>query len=310
MTRPFRFSVQASRADSARAWRELARKAEDLGYSTLFVPDHLDDQLGPLVALATAAAVTESLRVGSLVFDNDYRHPVVLAKEAATLDLLSEGRLELGLGAGWMRSDYDASGIPFDAPGVRVDRMVEGLEVMKALWSTGRCTFSGRHYEVRDALGSPRPRTRPRPTLLIGGGGRRVLSIAAREADIVGFNTSLTAGYVGPEAAASALPERFHERVAWVREAAGERFAGLELQCHTFLCQVTPDRRDLAEHMAPMFGLAPEAALDVPLLLVGTVEEICDDLLRRREAFGFSYWTIQGDAMESFAPVVARLRGV
>lgn len=309
MARPFRFSVQASGASSRRAWHDTARRAEALGYSTLFLPDHLDDQLGPLVALATAAAVTDTLRVGTLVLDNDYRHPVVLAKEAATLDLMAEGRLELGLGAGWMKSDYDVSGIAYDPPGVRIDRLVEGLAVMKALWAQGTCDFAGRHYNVAGAMGRPRPVTRPHPVILIGGGGRRLLSVAAREADIVGFNASLTAGRVGPETAASALPERFRERVGWVREAAGKRFGELELHCHTFLCRVTDDRRGLAETMAPLFGLSPDKALEVPLLLVGSVDQICDDLLARRDAYGFSYWTIQGDAMESFAPVVERLSG-
>ena len=309
MLRPFRFALQARSAGSGAAWRQLARKAEDLGYSTLFLPDHFDDQLGPLTALAGAAAATERLKVGTLVLSNDYRHPVVLAKEAATLDLLADGRLELGLGAGWLRSDYDAAGMTFDPPGVRIERLAEAVAVMKALWATGSCDFSGRHYRVTGAVGSPRPATRPHPTLLLAGGGRRMLSLAAREADIVGFNTRLSSGAVDAAAAAASLPERFAERVAWVREAAGDRFEGLELQCHTFFCQVTTDRRQLAEAMAPMFGLTAEQAVEVPLVLIGTVEEICDDLVRRREAYGFSYWTVRGDAMESFAPVVERLAG-
>ena len=309
MARPFRFSVQAREAASGPVWRDLARKAEDLGYYTLFLPDHLADQLGPLTALATAAAVTERLRVGTLVLDNDYRHPVVLAKEAATLDLLADGRLELGLGAGWLRSDYESAGLPFDPPGVRIERLTEAVAIMKALWSKGACDFSGRHYRVTGAVGSPRPATQPHPTLLLAGGGRRMLSLAAREADIVGFNALLSTGAVDAQTAAAALPDRFRERVTWVREAAGERFDHLELQCHTFFCMVTPDRRQLAEGMAPAFGLTAEQAADVPIVLIGTVEEICDDLVRRRDEYGFSYWTIRGEAMEAFAPVVERLAG-
>jgi probable F420-dependent oxidoreductase len=296
----------SSGASSGQAWRDFSRKVEDLGYSTLVVRDHLDDQWGTLVAISAAAEATERLRVGSLVFDNDFRHPVVLAKEAATLDLVSDGRFEFGIGAGWMKADYDASGIPYDRPGVRVERLAEALGVMKALWADGRCTFAGRHYTVTGAEGAPVPRTRPHPPLLVGGGGREVLGLAAREADIVGFNTSLRAGRIGAEAAVGALPERFRERVTWVRDAAGDRFERLELQCHTFLTQIVPDRRELARVLAPAFGLSPEQALEVPLVVMGTVEEVCDDLVRRREEYGFSYWTIQDEA-DAFAPVVARL---
>src|SRR5450631_1248337 len=187
----FRFGVQLSKADSGPAWRATARKIEDLGYSTLFIPDHFEDQLGPLVALTVAAEATTELKVGSLVFGNDYRHPVVLAKEIATLDLLSGGRVEFGLGAGWMTTDYEQSGIAHDTSGTRIGRMEESLTIMKSLWSTGACTFAGEHYTVTGAVGAPLPHRRPHPPIIIGGGGRRVLGIAAREADIVGVNPSL-----------------------------------------------------------------------------------------------------------------------
>lgn len=309
MARPFRFAVQATGAESGRAWRDWCRKAEDLGYSAVAVPDHFGDQWAPVVALTAAADATERLRLLTGVLDNDFRHPVVLAREAATLDLVSEGRLELGIGAGWLPTDYETSGIPFDRPGVRIDRLAEALEVMKALWTDGACTFSGRHYQVRGAQGAPTPYTLPHPPILIGGGGRRVLTLAARHADIVGFNTNLASGEVGVAAAAAASPERFLERVAWVREAAGERFDDLELHCQTFLCQILPNRRQMAEAAAPLFGLDPDEALEVPLVLAGTVEEVCDDLLRRREELGFTYWTVPGDVLDDFAPVVQRLAG-
>src|SRR5664279_5176536 len=138
---PFRFGVQLSRAASGRAWRDLARAIEGLGYSSLFIPDHFEDQFGPLVALTVAVEATTALKVGSLVFGNDYRHPVVLAKEIATLDLMSEGRVEFGLGAGWMTSDYEQSGMVEESPGVRIGRMAESLAVMKSLWSEGSTTF-------------------------------------------------------------------------------------------------------------------------------------------------------------------------
>ncbi len=222
---PFRFGVQLSRAASGHAWRELARRIEGLGYSTLFVPDHFEDQFGPLVALTVAAEATTTLRVGSLVFGNDYRHPMVLAKEIATLDLLSEGRVEFGLGAGWMTADYEQAGLEEDSPAVRIDRMEESLAVMKELWSTGSCTFDGKYYRIEGAAGEPRPYQSPHPPIVIGGGGPRVLGIAAREADIVGVNPSLAAGVVGPEVLAGTTPADYDRRLEWVRSAAGQRFA-------------------------------------------------------------------------------------
>jgi len=172
---PFRFGVQLSNASSGAAWRDLARTIEALGYSSLFIPDHFEDQFGPLVALTVAAEATTDLKVGSLVFGNDYRHPVVLAKEIATLDLVSEGRVEFGLGAGWMTTDYEQSGIVNDPPGVRISRMAESLTVMKSLWSTGAATLAGEHYTITGAVGAPLPHSRPHPPIIIGGGGRRVL---------------------------------------------------------------------------------------------------------------------------------------
>ena len=308
--RPFRFAVQTSSAPDAKTWRQRARDAESMGYSTLYIPDHFGEQWGPLVGLTVAAEATERLNVGALVFDNDYRHPVVLAKEAATLDVVSEGRFELGIGAGWLRSDYEQSGLPYDRPGVRIERLAESLAIMKALWTDGKASFSGEHYTVTDAIGDPRPHTRPHPRVCIGGGGRRVLSLAAREADIVGFNATLTAGYVGPEAAATATAEQFDQRVAWVRQAAGERLGQIELQCHTSFVAVTPDRRSFAEDLAPAFEITVEEALEIPLVLVGTIEQMCEQLIERRERYGFSYWVVSSDSgMEAFAPVVERLAG-
>lgn len=308
----FRFGVQAGTAADGRAWRELARKVEGSGYSTLWVSDHLDDQWGPLVALTAAAMATSTLMVGPLVLDNDYRHPGMVAKEMATLDVVSGGRLELGLGAGWMRSDYEQFGLEFDPPGVRIDRLEEAVAVIKALWGPQEqrgTDFKGLHYSLQGASRLPRPVQRPRPRLLLAGGGRRMLSLAAREADIVGFNANLAAGSVGMETARQSVADRFRERVRWVREAAGERFEELELHCHTFLCMVGADRRRVAEVMSGPFGVSPEEALDVPIALVGTVDELCETLQQRREEFGFSYWAIPATAFEAFAPVVARLAG-
>jgi probable F420-dependent oxidoreductase len=309
MPKPFRFAVQTSTAPDGKAWREKARKIEALGYSTLYIPDHFGDQWGPIVGMTIAAEATTSLNVGSLVFDNDYRHPVVLAKEIATLDLASEGRVEFGIGAGWMKSDYDQSGLPYDRPGVRIDRMVEGLAIMKQLWTDGTATLHGEHYQVAGAQGAPRPASSSSPKIVIGGGGRRVLSIAAREADIVGVNPNLSAGYVGPEVAASSKGDVYRERLTWIREAAGDRFDDLELQCLTFMVQFTDDRQQAYENLAPMFGLTPEEAMDVPIALAGTVDQVVETLQQRREEYGFSYVVVHEPEMEAFAEVVARLAG-
>lgn len=309
MTQPFRFAVQASSAPDGKAWRETARKVESLGYSTIYIPDHFGDQWGPIVAMTIAAEATETLNVGALVFDNDYRHPVVLAKEIATLDLASVGRVEFGIGAGWMKSDYDESGIVYDRPGVRIDRMVEGLSIMKQLWRDGVANLAGEHYTVTNAKGTPRPAGAASPKIVIGGGGKKVLSIAAREADIVGVNPNLAAGYVGPEVAETSKASYYRERVRWIREAAGDRFDDLELQCLTYLVQFTDDRRGAYENLAPLFGLTAEEAMEVPIALAGTAEQIAETLQQRREEYGFSYVVVHEPEMEAFGEVVSRLAG-
>ena len=306
---PFRFAVQLSSAPTGKAWRELSRKVEALGYSTLFIPDHFGDQWAPIVALTVAAEATESLKVGSLVFDNDYRHPVVLAKEIATLDLVTEGRVEFGLGAGWMKSDYEQSGMPYDRPGVRIERMQEGLTIMKSLWEDGTVTLPGKHYSVSGAEGLPRPYSSPRPPILLGGGSPRVLSVAAKEADIVGINPSLAAGAITADVADAAKAAPFRQRVKWVKEAAGSRFSQLELQCLTFMVQIVPNAPEVLESVAPLFGITPEEAAEMPIVLVGTVEEIADTLRQRRQEYGFSYWVVHEAELEAFAPVVDLLTG-
>jgi probable F420-dependent oxidoreductase len=306
---PFRFGVQLSKASSGREWRELARRIEGLGYSTLFIPDHFDDQFGPLVALTVAAEATSTLRVGSLVFGNDYRHPVVLAKEVATLDLLSEGRVEFGLGAGWMSTDYVQAGIDDDPPSVRIERMAESLAVMKALWSTGSCTFAGKHYRIDGAIGEPRPHRHPHPLIVVGGGGRRVLTLAAKEADVVGINPSLAPGVIGPEVLGSTTPDAYDRRLEWVRTAAGDRFDELELQCLTFVVQIVPDREKAVARLAGALSVSAEHVAGTPIALIGTIEEITQTLRERRARFGFSYVVVHEAEMEAFAPVVAELTG-
>jgi len=314
MTHPrkFRFAAQLSTAPdgTARSWADQARKAEDLGYSTLLMPDHFGDQLAPVPALMAAADATSALRVGVLVFDNDYRHPLVLAKEAATLDVLSGGRLELGLGAGWMRSDYEESGIVYDTPAVRVDRFAEGVAVIAGLLESDEpFSFSGSHYRVTEHVLRPRPVQRPRPPLILGGGGRRVLTIAGQWADIVGINVDLRAGTGGPEAAPNASPDATRQKVAWVKDAAGARFDDIELNTLIGFAIITDDAQTIVDAMAPTFGLDPSDALHVPLALIGTLDEMGEELQWRREEYGISYFSIEADCWESLAPVVAQLAG-
>ncbi len=307
--RTFRFGVQLSTAPSGDDWAALARKAEDLGYSSLFLPDHFGDQLAPIPAMQAAADATTDLRVGALVFDNDYKHPVVLAKEIATIDVLSGGRVELGIGAGWMTTDYEQSGIPHDAAGVRVSRMEEGIAIMKGLFAEGAYSFEGDHYRITELDGLPKPVQRPHPPFLIGGGGRRVLSIAAREAQIVGINPALKSGAVDATTAADATGAATDRKLAWVREAAGDRFDDLELNTLLFAVIDTDDVAGTNEMMAGMFGLSPDDVPDIPHALIGPPSAMCDLLEARRARWGFSYIVVQGDAMETMAPVIARLAG-
>jgi probable F420-dependent oxidoreductase len=307
--RPFRFGVQEHRAASAKEWRDKARLVESLGYSTLSLPDHFGDQLGPVAALMSAADATTALRVGSLVFDNDYRHPVVLAKEAATLDFLSDGRLDFGLGAGWMASDYEQAGIPFDPPGLRIERMTEALAIIKMFFAGGNVSFSGKHYKVEGLEAWPAAVQKPHPPIVLGGGGRRMLRLAAREADIVSVNFNLNEGRVNRNLVRTGFAEATDEKMAWIEEAAGERLSEIELSVTIFVANVTDDRDVVAGAMAAGLGAEPKDVLEMPHFLIGTMEQIVEDLVARRERFGISYVVVPGEAAESLAPVVERLAG-
>jgi probable F420-dependent oxidoreductase len=309
--RPFRFGVIVPKASSAAEFTELARQAEALGYSTLFVPDHfVDHPLAPMPALAAAAAVTTTLRVGPLVLGNDYKHPVVLAREAATIDLLSDGRLELGIGAGWMTVDYEKAGIPLDRPGVRIARLAESITILKGLFADGPFSFRGEHYTVTDLDGQPKPVQRPHPRFVIGGGGKKVLALAAREADIVGINANLRSGDGNSSDAASSLTSaRTDEKLQWLREAAGARFAGLEIQTLVGFVHFTNDRTPIAEAMAKSFGVTPDDAILAPVTLVGAETQIVDLLEARRERWQMSYTVVPSESMAQLAPIVSRLAG-
>lgn len=307
--RPFRFGVQASRAPSRDAWVELARRVEGLGYSTLTMPDHFNEQLAPVPALMCAADATTTLRVGALVWDNDYKHPLVLAKELATMDVLSNGRLEIGIGAGWLIADYEQAGMPYDRAGVRIDRFVEGVTVIKGLMSGEVYSYSGTHYTISDHRGTPEPIQRPHPPILIGGGAKRVLSIAAREADIVGINASMHAGAVGPDAIATMTADSVDANVTVVREAAGDRLADIEMNIRAFLVNVTDDRDKTVGVLANALSVEAQVIEEMPFALVGSPSKIVEDLLARRERWGFSYVIVGAGEFEAFAPIVAELNG-
>jgi probable F420-dependent oxidoreductase len=289
--RPFRFGVVSGNAASGAEWVSKARRAEDLGYAILLVPDHIVIGIAPLTALAVAAASTTSLRVGSLVLGNDFRHPAWLAKEAATLDLLSDGRFELGLGAGYLPADYAQTGLAFDPPGTRVGRLDEALQIVDQLFSDRPVSFAGAHYTVAGLQGRPTPVQRPRPPIFVGGTGKRLLSVAARRADSIGVGFTVWRTEV-----TDVKPEDIERKVDWVREAAGDRFERLELGYTVFQAVVSD---------AP-----PEASRPTsPHVLAGSVDEIVMEIVRRRERHGFSYVQVMEQQMEAFAPVVARLAG-
>ena len=306
--RGFRFGVQVSKETSAKGWAELARRTEAAGYEVLTMPDHFTDQLAPVPALMAAANATTTLRVGALVFDNDYKHPVVLAKELATIDLLSDGRLDIGLGAGWMISDYEEAGMPYDSPKVRIDRFIEGVAVIRGAMAEGSFSFSGDHYTITNYNGQPKP-IQACPPLLIGGGGKRVLSYAAREADIIGINGTLTAGVVGPEALETMTAESVDEKVAIVAAAGAHRINDIEMNIRTFFVKVTNDRAATVEGISSMFGVSKELIDASPFALIGSVEECIEQLLERRERWGFSYTIVGAENIDECAPIVAALRG-
>ncbi len=309
--RKFRFGMSAKVAQSGSDFCELARKTEDLGYSTFFMPDHfVDHALAPIPGIAVAAAVTTTLRVGTFVLGNDYRHPVVLASEAATIDLLSDGRLELGMGAGWMTVDYERAGMDLEAASVRIARLDESLTVMKGLMADGPFTFSGDHYTVTALEGEPKPVQRPHPPILIGGGGPKILAVAAKHAQIVGVNANLRSGDSNnQETALSLTAAATDAKLEHLRKAAGDNFDNLEIQTLTGFVHITDDRTEIAAGIASHFQVATEVALESPAVLVGTVDQICEDLLERRERWQMSYVVIPEEFVDTLAPVVARLAG-
>jgi probable F420-dependent oxidoreductase len=320
--RPFRFSVQAFEADSGQQWIGVARRAEDLGYSTLFTTDHyfgpgdISDTSGhrpvdvaPLTAMTAAAMATTRLRVGCRVFCVDYHNPVVLAKELATLDMMSDGRLEVGLGAGWVAAEYEGLGIAMDRPGVRIERLAEVVEVLKAHWGGKPLDIQGTHLHVSGFAGRPLPVQQPHPPIFIGGGAPRVLKLAGALADIVSINFNNAAGKLGSGSVASSTQDATVEKIGWIREGAGDRFDDIELEIGAYFVAISEDPAQALEAMARRFGVTPEALSEHPHALIGSVSQVCEKLEQRRSELGVSYVNVAQRSMEAFAPVVARLAG-
>jgi probable F420-dependent oxidoreductase len=307
---PFRFGVNVRDAPSRAAWQDKARKVEELGYSTLLVPDHLAAMLATIPAVMSAAAATTRLRVGTNVLNNDLRHPVLLAREAATMDLLTDGRLDLGLGAGYMRIEYEQAGLRFDRGGIRVERLAEALVIIKGLLGGAEVNFAGQHYRVTGHRIHPLPVQRPHPPIVVGGNGPRLLALAAREADIVNLTgITFTRGGTVPDMSgwrAAAIDERL--RV--LREVAGERFAHLLLSAQVQRVIVTDRRREAAEELRKSWKeLSAEEILEAPFALIGSVDEMVESLHARRARWGLSYFVTFEPYLETLAPVVARLAG-
>lgn len=315
-THPFRFGVQVSNLPASN-WRERARKIEALGYATLFVPDHFSASLwDPTTMLGGVAAVTEHLKVGTLVYGIDYRHPVIYARQAATLQIISNGRHEFGLGAGWMVEDYQWAGLHYDRPSIRIKRLDEALTIIRSMWSNETTTFSGKHYQVTEVPLKLEFDSATPPPILIGGGGRKLLGVAGRHADIVGINPMLPEGRITAETPLDMTPERMTEKIEWLRcaaEDAGRDFDAIELNALVFTIAVTDDSKPIYELIASSTGLSRDQIVDSPLFLVGSADEITDKLEQRREQTGISYIVVQGDDMaqlELFAEhVVVPLTG-
>jgi probable F420-dependent oxidoreductase len=321
-SKPFRFGLQAYAPASAKDWRDLARKAESMGFSSFHLADHV---IGPgpalnatghpvqtvaaIPAMAVAAEATDTIKVGCRVLCVDYRNPVMLAKEVATLDFFSDGRLELGLGAGWLQNEYEAMGIRFDRAGVRIDRMEEVIELLRASFADGELNIDGRHVHAVGFEAVPKPVSKPGPPLMIGGGAKRVLTIAGREADIVSLNFDNSSGKLGAEGIGSSTAELTEQKIRWVREGAGDRFADIELEIAAYFTIVTPDGEGTRSKMAPMFGMTPEVLAEHPHALIGSIDEICDRIVERRERYGISYVSFGASAIDAVAPVIERLAG-
>jgi probable F420-dependent oxidoreductase len=314
--------VRSSQIGSGPELRKKARQAEDLGYYAYHVTDHV---LGPSEAMARAghpgsglavipalmalADATDRLRLGSRVICVDYRHPVVLANELATIDLFSEGRLEVGLGAGWLASEYEAIGVAFDSAPVRIARLDEAIRLMKLLFGGGPVSFHGQFFRADGFAGAPKPAQRPHPPFVVGGGGKRILQLAGREADIASLNYNNRSGVLGADGVRQSAELSTREKIGWIREGAGDRFSQIQIDIGVYYTVVTDQAERVAAEIGSHYGLTAREMIEHPHALIGSVGSICDELVRRQETYGVSYWGIGADAAGDFAPVVERLSG-
>ena len=300
---PFRFGVVVRKADSGRAWADRARLVEDLGFSTLLVPDHfLGPRFAPIAAMTAAAVATTTLRVGTLVFANDYRHPVVLGKELATLDVLSDGRLDVGLGTGWMRTDYDGAGLPFDPPKVRFERFAEALEVLRGVWSDGPFTYTGNHYRITDLVQEPKPVQKPFPKIMLPGGGPKMLRLAGKYADYVNLTLRVRADGTAPDETDGGL-EAFLQKVDLIKQGAGDRFDEIEIGTSVQQVGAPVDKETWSA-----VNLSRQDS--TPQVLLGDTAQMVEKLRYWRDEHGLSYYVLHNDKdLEVFAPVVKELAG-
>jgi len=311
--RPFTFLAAFQAVADGKALAADARRAEAMGYAGLVVPDHLIEQLSPIPALATIAAATERLRIAAFVHNNDLRHPAVLAQDLASLDVLSGGRLDVAIGAGWNKPEYDAIGLPFDPTPIRQARLEEAIAVLKGYFGDGPFSYAGTHYTITELDGYPKPVQRPHPPFLIGGGGRRTLALAGREADIVGLAPRILSGQRSDPASLTVAAAA--EKIEWVREAAGDRFDDLVFNVYpsTWPIVITDDPRAEARKVIERLrgrnpaDLTEDEVLESPHLFIGTVESLVDKLRMLRERLGITSF-MTGD-IDELAPVVERLAG-
>lgn len=303
MPKPFKFGAVVRLAPGAKEWAQKARMLEDSGFDVLFVPDHfVGPRFAPIPAMMAAACATTRLRVGTMVLANDYRHPAVLAKEAATIDVLSDGRLELGIGTGWMRGDYDKAGLVFDPPAVRFERLTESIQVLKGLWTEEKFSFTGKHYQIDDLESDPKPVQRPHPRLLLGGGGPKMLRLAAAEADAINLAVQVRSDGKAPDEQDTGLAA-FIKKIELVREAAGPRLDALDVG--TSVQQIGEASR-LESWSAANVG--PQA--ETPQVLMGSVTDRVDKLRFWRDEHGLNYFVLHNDKdLDEFLPVVERLAG-
>jgi probable F420-dependent oxidoreductase len=318
----FRFGVQAFSANTAQEWKDLARSAEDLGYSCFHLADHYfgpgaamtaashpPQNLAALPAMATAAAVTDSILIGARVMCVDYHQPVVLAKSLATIDLLSDGRLEPGFGAGWITSEYEAMGLSMDRPGVRIDRLIEYVQLARSFFTGDELEMDGQHVQVKNMAAVPASVQDGGPRIMMGGGSPRILRTAGAMADIVSINFDNSDGKIGAHGIRSGTAAGTTNKVNWIREGAGDRFGQLEFEIGAYFTAVTDATQQTLEVMSGALGIPPEELARHPHALIGSADEICETLIQRREEYGINYVTVGAANMEAFAPVVAKLAG-